>query len=83
MQDSSIEWTTKTWNPVTGCTKVSPGCEHCYAENFAERWRGVPGHAYEHGFDLQLRPWERRVVEAPPWSGAGSPRRSAAPGSMS
>jgi protein gp37 len=53
---SSIEWTTATWNPVTGCTRVSPGCDHCYAQTFAERFRGVPGHAYERGFDLQLRP---------------------------
>ena len=56
MNRSSIEWTSATWNPVTGCTKVSPGCDHCYAETFAERWRGVPGHPYEKGFDLQLRP---------------------------
>jgi protein gp37 len=56
MNKSRIEWTTATWNPVTGCTKVSPGCDHCYAETFAERWRGVPGHSYELGFDLQLRP---------------------------
>ena len=55
-QRSSIEWTEATWNPVTGCTKVSPGCAHCYAETFAERFRGVPGHPYEFGFDLQLRP---------------------------
>ncbi len=55
-QQSSIEWTEATWNPVTGCTKVSPGCAHCYAETFAERFRGVPGHPYEQGFDLQLRP---------------------------
>jgi protein gp37 len=54
--NSSIEWTEATWNPVTGCTKVSPGCAHCYAETFAERFRGVPGHPYERGFDLQLRP---------------------------
>src|ERR1044072_2408227 len=53
---SKIEWTEATWNPVTGCIKVSPGCDHCYAETFAERWRGTPGHAYENGFDLQLRP---------------------------
>jgi len=53
---STIEWTEATWNPVTGCTKVSPGCAHCYAETFAERFRGVPGHPYEMGFDLQLRP---------------------------
>ncbi|MFI0373455.1 DUF5131 family protein [Actinomadura sp. 1N219] len=53
---SAIEWTDATWNPVTGCDKVSPGCDHCYAETFAERWRGVPGHHFEHGFDLTLRP---------------------------
>lgn len=54
--NSSIEWTEATWNPVTGCDKVSPGCAHCYAETFAERFRGVPGHPYERGFDLLLRP---------------------------
>ncbi|MFD0852910.1 DUF5131 family protein, partial [Actinomadura adrarensis] len=53
---SGIEWTDATWNPVTGCTKVSPGCDHCYAETFAERWRGTPGHHFEKGFDLTLRP---------------------------
>lgn len=53
---SSIEWTDATWNPVTGCTKVSPGCDHCYAETFAERWRGTKGHHFENGFDVQLRP---------------------------
>jgi protein gp37 len=53
---STIEWPEATWNPVTGCTKVSPGCAHCYAETFAERFRGVSGHPYERGFDLQLRP---------------------------
>lgn len=58
--DSTIEWTEKTWNPVTGCTKVSPGCAHCYAETFAERWRGIPGHPYEQGFDLKL--WPERLV---------------------
>ena len=46
----------ESWNPATGCTKVSEGCRHCYAERFAERWRGIAGHHYEHGFDLQLRP---------------------------
>jgi protein gp37 len=51
---SSIEWTDATWNPVRGCTKVSPGCKHCYAEAFAERFRGVPGHPFEQGFDLRL-----------------------------
>lgn len=53
---SAIEWTDATWNPVRGCTKVSPGCKHCYAETLAERFRGVPGHPFEHGFDLQLIP---------------------------
>ena len=53
---SSIEWTEATWNPVTGCTKISPGCDRCYAERFAERFRGTPGHAFAQGFDLQLRP---------------------------
>lgn len=52
---SAIEWTDSTWNPVTGCTKVSRGCDNCYAERFAERFRGVPGHPFEMGFDLQLR----------------------------
>lgn len=52
---SAIEWTEATWNPVTGCDQVSPGCAHCYAKTFAERFRGVPGHPYERGFDLQLR----------------------------
>ena len=53
---SGIEWTDATWNPVTGCTKVSPGCDNCYAETFAERFRGTPGHYFEAGFDLTLRP---------------------------
>jgi three-Cys-motif partner protein len=53
---SAIEWTEATWNPVTGCDKVSPGCAHCYAETFAERFRGVSGHPYEQGFDLRLWP---------------------------
>jgi len=55
-EKSSIEWTDATWNPVRGCTKISPGCKHCYAETFAERFRGVPGHPYEQGFDLRLVP---------------------------
>lgn len=54
--NSTIEWTNATWNPVRGCSKVSPGCTHCYAEVFAERFRGVRGHPYEHGFDLRLVP---------------------------
>src|ERR1700682_642258 len=53
---SSIEWTDATWTPVRGCTKISPGCKYCYAEVFAERFRGVPGHAYERGFDLRIVP---------------------------
>jgi len=53
---TAIEWTDATWNPVTGCTKISPGCDHCYAERFSERFRGTPGHPFEHGFDLMLRP---------------------------
>jgi len=53
---STIEWTDATWNPVRGCVKVSPGCKHCYAETFAERFRGVPGHPFEQGFDLTLVP---------------------------
>lgn len=55
-QHSEIEWTDATWNPVRGCTKISPGCKHCYAETFAERFRGVTGHPYEQGFDLRLVP---------------------------
>jgi protein gp37 len=55
-ETSSIEWTDATWNPVRGCTKLSPGCKHCYAERFAERFRGVPGHPFEQGFDLRLVP---------------------------
>ena len=62
---SAIEWTEATWNPVTGCTKVSPGCAHCYAETFAERWRGVPGHPYEQGFDLRL--WPERLEQPLRW----------------
>ncbi len=53
---SAIEWTDATWNPVTGCTKITRGCDHCYAERFSERFRSVPGHPFEHGFDLTLRP---------------------------
>lgn len=53
---SPIEWTDATWNPVRGCTKVSPGCKHCYAQTFSERFRGVPGHPFEQGFDLRLVP---------------------------
>ncbi|MBL8821704.1 MAG: phage Gp37/Gp68 family protein [Planctomycetia bacterium] len=63
---STIEWTDATWNPVRGCTKISPGCKHCYAETFAERFRGVPGHPYEQGFDLKLIP--EKLSEPLKWS---------------
>ena len=53
---SAVEWTDATWNPVTGCTKITAGCDNCYAERFAERWRGIAGHPFENGFDLTLRP---------------------------
>jgi len=52
---TKIQWTDATWNPVTGCTKISSGCKNCYAERFAERFRGVKGHPFESGFDLTLR----------------------------
>jgi protein gp37 len=58
-ESSNIEWTDATWNPVTGCTQISPGCDHCYALRFAERFRGVPGHPYEQGFDIRL--WRSRL----------------------
>lgn len=64
-QKSEIEWTDATWNPVTGCTKVGPGCDNCYAERFAERWRGIPGHPYEQGFDLRL--WPERLAQPLSW----------------
>jgi protein gp37 len=63
--NSAIEWTEATWNPVTGCSKVSPGCAHCYAETFAERWRGIEGHPYEQGFDLRL--WPERLAQPLRW----------------
>jgi protein gp37 len=62
---SAIEWTNATWNPVTGCTQVSPGCDHCYALAFAERFRNVPGHPYEQGFDLKL--WPERLDLPAKW----------------
>lgn len=64
--NSAIEWTDATWNPVRGCTKISPGCKHCYAETFAERWRGLPDHPYEQGFDLRLVP--EKLEEPLSWS---------------
>ena len=62
---TGIEWTDATWNPVSGCVKVSPGCDNCYAERFAERFRGVAGHPFEHGFDVTLRP--HRLGEPLSW----------------
>lgn len=62
MGKTKIEWATDTWNPVTGCDKVSAGCANCYAETFSERFRGIPGHHFENGFDLQLRP---EMLDAP------------------
>ena len=53
---SNIEWTEFTWNPATGCTKISPGCKHCYAEVMAERLQAMGAPGYENGFKLQLQP---------------------------
>lgn len=69
-QKSTIEWTDATWNPVRGCTKISPGCKFCYAERFAERFRGVKGHPFEQGFDLRLVP--EKLAEPLRWK---TPRR--------
>lgn len=69
-QNSKIEWTDATWNPVTGCTKVSAGCVNCYAERFAERFRGVKGHPFEQGFDIRL--WPKRLDWPLTWK---EPRR--------
>jgi protein gp37 len=65
-QKSAIEWTDATWNPVTGCTKISAGCDNCYAARFSERFRGVPGHPFESGFDLTLRP--ERLLQPLQWN---------------
>lgn len=71
MADSTqIEWTESTWNPVTGCTKVTAGCDFCYAERFSERFRGVAGHPFQNGFDLTLRP--ERLLQPLSWK---RPRR--------
>lgn len=64
-EHSDIEWTDATWNPVRGCTKISPGCKHCYAETFAERWRGIPDHPYKQGFDLRIVP--EKIAEPLTW----------------
>jgi len=68
--NSTIEWTDATWNPVTGCNKVSPGCKHCYAQRFSERFRDVPGHPFKQGFDLRL--WPERLAMPVSWK---TPRR--------
>ena len=68
--NSKIEWTEATWNPVTGCTQISPGCAHCYAMRFANRFKGVVGHPYERGFEVQLR--EERLLQPIGWK---RPRR--------
>ena len=65
-----IEWTDATWNPVTGCSKITSGCDFCYAERFSERFRGVPGHSFENGFNLTLRP--ERLTQPLHWR---QPRR--------
>ena len=65
---TKIEWAEETWNPVTGCTKVSPGCKHCYAETQAERFRGTK--AFPNGFDLTLKP--ERLEQPQRWK---KPRR--------
>lgn len=67
---TEIEWTDATWNPVTGCTKLTAGCDHCYAERFSERFRGVPYHPFNSGFDLTLR--SERVAQPLSWK---KPRR--------
>ena len=64
-ENSTIEWTDATWNPVTGCTKISAGCDNCYAARFSERFRGVLGHPFETGFDLTLRP--ERLLQPLAW----------------
>jgi protein gp37 len=64
-ENTSIEWTDTTWNPVTGCTKISAGCDNCYAARFSERFRGVPGHPFQNGFDLTIRP--ERLLQPLAW----------------
>ena len=67
---TGIEWTDATWNPVTGCTKITRGCDHCYAERLAERFRGKRGHPFENGFDLTLH--RKRLSQPLSWK---RPRR--------
>ena len=59
-ENTAIEWTETTWNPVTGCSKITPGCDRCYAERMAERFRGVTNHHFETGFAVTLR--EQRLT---------------------
>jgi protein gp37 len=68
--ESKIEWTDATWNPTRGCTEIAPGCAHCYAKTFAERFRGVPSHPYERGFDPRIAP--DKLTEPLKWK---KPRR--------
>ena len=75
-ENSAIEWTDTTWSPVTGCTKIGAGCDNCYAARFSERFRGVPGHPFETGFDLTLRP--ERLLQPLAWK---RPRRRIGGGS--
>lgn len=53
---TTIEWTEQTWNPTTGCTKISPGCKHCYAEVMAKRLQAMGARGYENGFNLSILP---------------------------
>jgi protein gp37 len=69
-ESTKIEWTDATWNPVTGCSKITSGCDFCYAARFSERFRGVVGHPFEHGFDLMVRP--SRLKQPQQWR---QPRR--------
>lgn len=62
MKYSKIEWTESTWNPITGCTKISPGCKFCYAERMAKRLKAMGSANYENGFKLTL---QDHVVELP------------------
>ena len=68
-QESAIECSDETWNPVTGCTRVGPGCDNCYADRLAERWRGIVDHPYEQDFDLKL--WTARLGQPLLWKKPG------------
>ncbi len=65
---TSIEWTDSTWNPIIGCSKVSPGCKNCYAEAITRRFTGVKGHPFELGFRIRLRP--EKLDEPSHWKGS-------------